>query len=199
VEIRTEWFGCHHRPASHNRGPRSAWNLSDPLRVDLPRENIPVLDDGKNTYQFVHADDLAEACAQATMLKGADGFNRGTDRFGTMRAVLEHLCPPRGHRVEHKVFADVTHGDRDESLLRSGNLTVRSLSRVDVRTILLFGIRKARTKLGWSPRYSNNEMFVESYEWYLANRTAVLAGTGGASHHRSAAEQGVLKLLHWFF
>jgi hypothetical protein len=61
-----------------------------------------------------------------------------------------------------------------------------------------FDIRKARTKLGWSPRYSNNEMFVESYEWYLANRTTVLAGTGDASHHRSAVKQGALKILHWF-
>jgi nucleoside-diphosphate-sugar epimerase len=36
--IRAERFGCHHRPASHNRGARSAWNLSDPFRVDLPRK-----------------------------------------------------------------------------------------------------------------------------------------------------------------
>jgi hypothetical protein len=39
---------------------------------------------------------------------------------------------------------------------------------------------------------------VESYEWYLANRAAVLAGTGTGSHHQSAVEQGALKLLHWF-
>jgi dTDP-D-glucose 4,6-dehydratase len=61
-----------------------------------------------------------------------------------------------------------------------------------------FDITKARTRLGWSPQYSNNEMLVESYEWYLAHRAAVLAGTGAASHHRSAVEQGVLKILHWF-
>jgi nucleoside-diphosphate-sugar epimerase len=61
-----------------------------------------------------------------------------------------------------------------------------------------FDITKSRTRLGWSPRYSNNEMFVESYQWYLANRAAVLAGTGAASHHRSAVEQGALKILHWF-
>jgi hypothetical protein len=41
-------------------------------------------------------------------------------------------------------------------------------------------------------------MFVESYEWYLANRATVLAATDTASRHRSRVEQGVLKLLHWF-
>jgi dTDP-D-glucose 4,6-dehydratase len=61
-----------------------------------------------------------------------------------------------------------------------------------------FDIVKARTKLGWSPRYSNDQMLVESYEWYLANRAAVLASPAPASRHRSAVEQGALKLLHWF-
>jgi hypothetical protein len=41
-------------------------------------------------------------------------------------------------------------------------------------------------------------MFVQSYEWYLANRIAVLAGTYEASYHQSAVKQGVLKMLHWF-
>jgi len=63
---------------------------------------------------------------------------------------------------------------------------------------IYFDISKARTKLGWVPRYSNNEMFVESYEWYLTNRIAVLTATDDASYHRSAVKQGALKMLHWF-
>lgn len=43
-------------------------------------------------YRFVHADDFAEVCIQASHLKGADQFNCGTDRFGMTREVLEHLC-----------------------------------------------------------------------------------------------------------
>jgi len=59
-------------------------------------KSIPVLGDGKNIYQFVHADDLAEACIQASIVTGADAFNCGTDRFRTMREVLEHLCRHAG-------------------------------------------------------------------------------------------------------
>src|SRR5918996_633501 len=59
-------------------------------------ENVPVLNGGKNIYQFVHADDFAEACIRASTLDGADAFNCGTDRFGTMREVLEHLCRHAG-------------------------------------------------------------------------------------------------------
>ena len=62
---------------------------------------------------------------------------------------------------------------------------------------LYFDLTKARTELDWRPRYSNNEMFVQSYEWYVKNRDAILRSEG-ASPHRSAVKQGVLALgKHW--
>ena len=36
--------------------------------------NLPVLNDGKNIYQFVHADDFAEACLKAGAREGAGAF-----------------------------------------------------------------------------------------------------------------------------
>ena len=54
--------------------------------------DVFVLGDGANRYQFVHADDLAEACLLAGNKRGAALFNVGTDHFGTMRESLESLC-----------------------------------------------------------------------------------------------------------
>ncbi|HVU37827.1 MAG TPA: hypothetical protein VHC95_05790, partial [Opitutales bacterium] len=59
---------------------------------------------------------------------------------------------------------------------------------------LYFDIAKARTELGWKPQYSNEEMFVQSYKWYLQNRERILQAHG-ASHHRSAVKEGVLGLV----
>ena len=56
-----------------------------------------VLGDGTNRYQFVHADDLADVCLLAGGRSGPSIFNVGTDRFGTMREALEHLCAARRH------------------------------------------------------------------------------------------------------
>ncbi len=161
-------------------------------------KNIPVLNHGKNTYQFVHADDLAEACIQASALKGSDTFNCGTDRFGTMREALAHLCNYAGTGSKVK---SLPMWPMVAAMNLSCALGISPLSAYHASMYgrsFYFDITKARTRLGWSPRYSNNEMFVESYQWYLANRAAVLAGTGAASHHRSAVEQGALKILHWF-
>ncbi len=59
---------------------------------------------------------------------------------------------------------------------------------------LYFDVSKAKSELGWRPVYSNDEMIIDSYEWYLRNRDKVLAAAG-PSRHRSAVKQGILGLV----
>ncbi|MFZ2444467.1 MAG: hypothetical protein WAW51_19020, partial [Ilumatobacteraceae bacterium] len=58
---------------------------------------------------------------------------------------------------------------------------------------LWFDIQHVRDALGWQPKFSNEEMLADSYDWFQVNR----AGTAdaGRSHHRTIAKQGALKLL----
>jgi len=62
------------------------------------------------------------------------------------------------------------------------------------RRSMYFDISKARTELGWKPRYSNEEMIIEAYDWYVSNRDRVLKSTSG-SHHKKKLKQGVLKIV----
>ena len=48
-----------------------------------------------------------------------------------------------------------------------------------------FDIDHVALALGWAPRWSNDEMFAQSYDWFLANR-----GSTGGSHHRRPAKAG---------
>jgi nucleoside-diphosphate-sugar epimerase len=156
--------------------------------------NVPVLGPGDNRYQFVHADDLADACIRAAGRAGAAIYNCGTDRFGSMREVLEHLCShaKTGSKVRSVPMRPAVWLMKATSAL--------GLSPLGPYHALMYGrslysdITKARTELGWQPRFSNNEMFVQSYDWYLKNREAILRSTG-ASHHRSAVRQGILGLV----
>jgi nucleoside-diphosphate-sugar epimerase len=161
-------------------------------------KNIPVLSGGTNAYQFVHADDLAEACIGACDAKGADAFNCGTDRFGTMREVLEHLCKyaGTGSRVKSLPMQPVVAAMNVSSAL--GISPLAAYHALMYGRSMYFDISKARTRLHWTPRYSNNEMFVESYKWYLAHRDQVLSVVNSSSPHKSAVGQGVLKVLQWF-
>jgi dTDP-D-glucose 4,6-dehydratase len=62
---------------------------------------------------------------------------------------------------------------------------------------MYFDVSKAKTQLGWKPRYSNDEMFVDSYRWYVANRDTILNRSEGASRHQTALEEGALFLVRW--
>ena len=61
---------------------------------------------------------------------------------------------------------------------------------------MFFDLSHAKAKLGWTPRWSNEEMFVQSYDWYVAHRDEVLARSD-ASRHRSPVKQGILGLLEY--
>jgi nucleoside-diphosphate-sugar epimerase len=159
--------------------------------------NVPVLGRGDNVYQFVHADDLAEACILAARRRGRAVYNCGTDRFGTMREVLEHLCAHAGtgSRVKGVPMAPAVGFMKFSSAI--GLSPLGPYHAMMYGRSLYFDIARAQTDLGWRPRYSNNEMFVQSYEWYLKNRETILS-SHGASHHRSAVKQGALSLIKHF-
>lgn len=160
-------------------------------------KNIPVLGNGDNIYQFVHADDLAEACLLAGQRQGASIYNCGTNKYGSMRQVLEALCSyaGTGSQVVSVPMMPAVIGMKITSALRLSPLgPYHSLM---YGRSMYFDLNKAQHELDWIPQYSNEEMFIESYKWYLANRNVVLQQSG-ESHHRSAVKQGILKLLGWF-
>jgi nucleoside-diphosphate-sugar epimerase len=156
--------------------------------------NVPVLGPGDNVYQFVHADDLAEACILAAERPGAATYNCGAEKFGSMRAVLEHLCAhaKTGSRVKSVPMGPAVAFMRMTSTL--GLSPLGPYHALMYGRSMYFDIAKAKSELGWQPRYSNDEMFVHSFDWYVANREKILA-SHSASHHRSAVKQGVLGLL----
>jgi len=155
--------------------------------------DVFVLGKGDNRYQFVHADDLAEVCLRAGSTRGHAVFNAGTDRFGTMRESLESLC------------THAATGSRVRSLpARPTSALMHAAAAVHLAPFapyhwmmygqsLWFDIDHVRDGLGWEPKWSNEEMLADSYDWYLRNRATTAAA--GRSHHRTIAKQGALKVL----
>jgi nucleoside-diphosphate-sugar epimerase len=153
--------------------------------------NVPVFGRGDNIYQFVHADDLAEACIRAAARPGANVFNVGASRFGTMRELLEGVIRHAGtaSRVVSVPLAPAKLGMTMTSAL--GLSPLGAYHALMYGESMYFDISRTRTELGWEPTYSNLEMFQHSYDWYLAHREQTLA-VKGASHHRSPVRQGIL-------
>lgn len=151
-----------------------------------------VLGDGSNRYQFVHADDLAEACIRAGSVADPAIFNIGTDRFGTMAEALTHVCR---HAGTGSVVRSVPAG-MASALMRvtakAGLTPFAPYHWLMYSKSMWFDIDHAREALDWSPTWSTDDMFQQSYDWFVANRAAT--SDAGASHHRRTTPQGALRL-----
>ena len=160
--------------------------------------NIPVLGSGDNIYQFVHADDLANACISAGEAYQEGIFNVGTDRFGSMREVLQNLVnhANTGSSVKSVPARLAEIGMNFTSAL--GLSPLGAYHSLMYGRSMYFDLEKSKTVLGFKPRYSNNEMFVSTYDWYCENRDDIISGRLEGSKHQSAMKQQILKMVPYF-
>jgi nucleoside-diphosphate-sugar epimerase len=156
--------------------------------------NVPVLGKGDNIYQFVHADDLAEACRLAGERRGARSYNIGAARFGSMRQALEALCrhAGAGSRVRSVPMTPAVWAMKLTSVM--GLSPLGAYHALMYGRSMYFDISRARAELAWEPRWGNDEMVIDSFDWYVRNRERVLT-EHGLSHHRSAVKQGILNFV----
>ena len=155
---------------------------------------IPVLGNGDNLYQFIHADDLADACIRAAARPGFAVYNIGAEQFGTMRQTLEALC---AHARSGSAVYSLPMGLAVAAMRLTSALRLSPLGPYHALMYgrsLYFDISRAKRELDWQPRWSNDEMICESYDWYLAHKAQVLRWTT-TSPHRAAVKQGILRLV----
>ena len=155
--------------------------------------NVYVIGSGNSPFQFVHARDLMDAYMLAVDHGKPGIYNVGTDRYGTLREALEHLIVHAG----------------SPSRVRSlpATLTCRSLQALDFLKLsplspyhyltyhkpYYFDVQHV-LDLGWKPRYSNDEMFRETYDGFV-NRKTLEDSSSAFSPHRKRVKEGVLWLL----
>jgi nucleoside-diphosphate-sugar epimerase len=154
---------------------------------------VYVLGSGDNRYQFVHADDLAEACLLAGDRPGPATYNIGATEFGTMRELLQALVDHAGtgSSVRSLPIAPARLGMKVASL--AGQAPFAPYHWLLYSESLWFDTSRAQAELGWRPTRSNAAALIESYEWFLAHRSGL--AEGGGSHHQSPVKLGALRLL----
>lgn len=158
--------------------------------------NVFVLGKGDNRYQFVHADDLAEACVLVGERAGSSTYNVGAERFGTMRELLEGLVGHAGTKSRVRSLPVGPAVKIMELTSKWGLSPLGGYHSLMYGKEMFFDLSRTKAELGWAPRFSNHEMICESYDYYVKNREEILSRSD-ASHHRSPLKQGALKLLEF--
>ena len=156
---------------------------------------VYVLGCGDNLYQFVHADDLAEACILAADRPGFRVYNIGADNFSTMRETLEGLVAhaKTTSRVRSLPMAPTVVAMRMLAAMRL--VPLAPYHWLMYGREMYFDLSRAKAELSWNPERGNVDMICESYDWYLQNKQHL--DHSNASAHRSMVKQGILKILKW--
>jgi nucleoside-diphosphate-sugar epimerase len=157
---------------------------------------IPVIGSGTNRYQLLEVEDLVEAvwlACTAPAEKANDTFNVGAKRFGTVQEDVGALCEYAGSgaRVMSTPAWLVKVLLRFFEILKLSPLYKWVYGTADRDSFV--STEKIEETLGWSPRYSNAEALIRSYEWYLDHYAEVEQAVGIT--HRVAWKQGVLRLF----
>jgi Nucleoside-diphosphate-sugar epimerases len=162
--------------------------------------NFPMIGSGKNRYQLLDVDDLCDAiwlCATLDDERVNDVFNIGAAEFTTLRgdcqAVLDKAG--QGKRIIGFPSKPVIVGLRVLEKLKLSPLYKWIYETACEDSFV--SIDKARERLGFAPKYSNQDALLRNYEWYLANLDS-FAHSSGVSH-RVPWKQGALSVLKFFF
>jgi nucleoside-diphosphate-sugar epimerase len=162
--------------------------------------NFPVLGRGDNRYQLLDVEDLCAAIERCCSLEAAlvdQTFNIGAQEFGSLRESFQAVLDHAGH------------GGRVVSLpLRPAVLALQTLEALHLSPLYRWiyqtagtesyvSIDRARSLLGYAPRFSTRDALLRNYDWYLAHRHE-FAGKSGVTH-RVPWNMGALRLAEHFF
>ncbi|HEX2344642.1 MAG TPA: NAD(P)-dependent oxidoreductase [Vicinamibacterales bacterium] len=155
-----------------------------------------VVGGGKNRYQFIYAEDLADACIKAMSYPGRGIFNIGSDEVAPLREVYQRVIDRAGTGAR---IASLPRLPTLAAMRLAHALGVSPLGPYQYRMIaedFVFDTTKIKRELSWTPTLTNGEMLSRAFEYYRANRGEIHNRTD-ASAHRRPARMGVIRLLKW--
>ena len=161
---------------------------------------FPMIGKGNNRYQLLDVHDLCDAiyiCATLPDNVVNDVFNIGAEVFTTMREDWQAVLDKAGFGKKMVSFP------KTPVILALHVLEVLKLSPLykwvykTASEDSFVSIDKAKSVLGWQPKYSNKDALLRNYAWYLENQERFKNASGVS--HRVPWKQGILGLAKRFF
>jgi UDP-glucose 4-epimerase len=155
-----------------------------------------VVGPGDNHYQFIYAQDLADAMIKAVNYPRSATFGIGADDVRSMREIYAYVAQKAGT------------GSRVASLPKWPTLTAMRLAhwlRLSplgpyhykmISEDFAFDTTAIKRELAWQPTLSNHEMLYQAYLYYCTHRPDIEARTN-VSAHRKPVNLGIINVLKW--
>ena len=160
-------------------------------------KKVWVVGSGSNRYQFIYAQDLATACIQCLDYNHSDLFHIGSDNVVSLRRVYEAVIAAAGTRAR---VAQLPKAPTLAAMQLAHKLKISPLGPYHYRMIaedFIFDTTHIRRRLGWQPTLNNEQMMIEAFRYYTAQRAEIHARKDVSAHSRPAS-MGIIRLLKWF-
>jgi nucleoside-diphosphate-sugar epimerase len=151
---------------------------------------VPLFGAGDNLLQLLDVDDMCAAVVRAIDTRANGGYNVGAREYQTVREDFEGLLAHAntGARLV-RVPVPLIH-----AILRPLDAVGKSpFTRWHYRTAhrsCYCDISTTISELGWSPKRSNLETLINSYDWFVSHPV-----TSGASAHHQPLQGALARLL----
>ncbi len=158
-------------------------------------KKIPIIGDGNNKFQFAHTEDLVDVSIETSLRNISGFFNIGTDKFNTLREDLNETFIKVGSKSR---VIGIPKSICKPSLFVLDKLGLSPLSSwhyLSYSWEFHYDLKNTLKVLKWRPKYSNQEMISQAYNWYKKNK--LFLKLNGPSH-RSRVKQGALRILKKF-
>ena len=156
---------------------------------------VPVINDGKNLYQFIDVDDLAEAICIMSLSKYVGSLNIGTSSFCSIRELLTGLIE-KNHSSSKIKNLDSNLLFKLFKFLIKKVLPLQEYHYLAYGRDIYFDTSQSKLILKWEPKISNLVSLQNSYENYIKSTkySHELLAT-----HKKPLKSFLLKYATWFF
>jgi nucleoside-diphosphate-sugar epimerase len=156
-----------------------------------------VVGGGRNIYQFIYAQDLADAFFRALDYPQSNVFNIGSDNVQSFKDVYDAVIRKAGTGAR---VATIPRWIAIPTMKITYALGISPLGPYQYKMIaenFVFDTQKIKRELGWQPTFSNADMLFKAYAYYREHRDALKEGAD-VSAHKQPAKMGIIRVLKWF-
>lgn len=155
-----------------------------------------VVGGGKNKYQFIYAQDLADACLTSLYYSRSQTFNIGSDGVLPLRDVFQHVISESGSKSRIRALP---RGATLFGMKLAYYARISPLGPYHYKMIaedFEFDTSRIKGELGWRPTLTNEQMLSRAY-WFYQQNCQRVTNWSDVSAHRQPARMGVIRLLKW--
>jgi len=165
--------------------------LFDWIKNDYP---VPVFNNGKNIYQFIHASDLADACILSSKQIGYNEYNVGAVQYGTMHDLINNLINSVQSKSRIVSLPMIFFEKIMNFTSKIGISPFSPYHSLMYGRSLYFDISKIKKELNFEPKYSCDKAILESYNDFLLDNDL----TYGSYHQKKISNKKLAKFIPFF-